>query len=427
MFFKKSQLKKELEKVTELIRLGRKVYDYRHDVLPAEDAHELKEALHHLEKLKDKSDVSVVQLKAGHQRLHDIAKKCGGNIYPVHFLAENAEMILVAATLALGIRTFFLQPFAIPTNSMYPTFYGMTPKVYSFEDKNPNFFEKAFRTITLGSKNYNVKAPVSGEVAIPLFKSTDPFSALGAIKFEKVTGRKWFVLPTPMREYTFYVGDKAAKVRVPWDFRLEDVVQETYYPELKSFYEVLEKASQQRQIVLANNVPMIKTGKTLSASQSVIDFDILTGDMLFVDRFTYHFRYPKIGEPFVFKTIKIEGMRDFNGNPEDKYYIKRIVGIAGDRLEVREPTLYRNGEPIKGSPIFDLNTNKVGLYPGYTAARALSPGREDIVPEGYFYAMGDNSPHSGDSRYWGYVPDKEVIGKAFFIFYPFTKRWGFAK
>ena len=103
------------------------------------------------------------------------------------------------------------------------------------------------------------------------------------------------------------------------------------------------------------------------------------------------------------------------------------MGISGDVLEVKEPTLYRNGEPIQGSPIFDLNTNKVGLYPGYAAIRALSPGRQDKVTEGYFYALGDNSPHSGDSRYWGLVPEKEVIGRAFFIFYPFTKRWGMAK
>ena len=83
-----------------------------------------------------------------------------------------------------------------------------------------------------------------------------------------------------MRQYTMYVGDKPSTVRVPWDFRLDDIIQETYYPELKSFYQILENASQERKIALIDNIPMIKTGKTLSAGQSVLDFDILTGDML---------------------------------------------------------------------------------------------------------------------------------------------------
>ena len=99
-----------------------------------------------------------------------LPKKCGGNIYPVTFWAENAEMIIVAATLALGIRTFFLQPFAIPTNSMYPTFYGMTPKVYTSEDPKPPLLKRVMRTVVLGATNYDIKAPDSGEVSIPLFK-----------------------------------------------------------------------------------------------------------------------------------------------------------------------------------------------------------------------------------------------------------------
>ncbi len=336
-------------------------------------------------------------------------------------------MIIVAATLALGIRTFFLQPFAIPTNSMYPTFYGMTSEVYAGDNKEPNLGERIIRKITLGATHYDIKAPEAGEVIIPIFNPKDPLSALGIIRFEKARGWRWFILPTPMREYTILVGSNPVKIKVPWDFRLEDIIQQTYFPETPSFHQILENAAQQKQIELLANTPVIKTGKKLSKSQDVLNFDILTGDMLFVDRFTYNFRYPKIGEPFVFKTVNIEGMKDFNGKPEDKYYIKRLVGIVGDVLEVEGPTLYRNGKPIEGSPIFDLNANKVGLYPGYVAYKALAPGRQVKVAEGYFYAMGDNSPYSADSRSWGFVPEKEVIGKAFFIFYPFTKRWGFAK
>lgn len=428
MFFKKSQLKNELENADELIRLSQKVYDYRKDVLPPQDLQELKEALESLKTIRKKPDATIPELKAGWQRLHVIAKKCGDNIYPVSFWAENAEMIVVAATLALGIRTFFLQPFAIPTNSMYPTFYGMTSEVYTGENSAPKFYERVIRKLTLGATHYDVKAPESGEVSIPLFRPNEPLSALGYIRFEKARGWRWFILPTPMKEYTFLVGNNGVKVKVPWDFRLEDVVQQIYFPEATSFHQVLENASKNKQIQLANGtIPIIKTGKNVEKSGDVLNFDILTGDVLFVDRFTYNFRYPRIGEPFVFRTINIEGMKDFTGKPEDKYYIKRLVGIGGDVLEVKDSTLFRNGSPIEGSPIFDLNSKKVGLYPGYVAFKALAPGLQETVKEGFFYAMGDNSPYSGDSRSWGFVPEKEVVGKAFFIFYPFTKRWGFAK
>ncbi|PWU06340.1 MAG: signal peptidase I [Verrucomicrobia bacterium] len=427
MFFRKSKIKKELEKTEELIRLSQKVYDYRKDILAPHDAKELKESIDALEVLRKKSDVTVAELKTGYDHLDGVAKKCGGNIYPVSFWSENAEMIVVAATLALGIRTFFLQPFAIPTNSMYPTFYGMTSQVYAADAKEPSLAKRIFRKITLGASHYDIKAPETGEVSIPIFTPKDPLSALGIIRFEKVRGFRMLILPTPMREYTLLVGKNTVKIKVPWDFRLEDIIQKTYYPELESFHQIFENAVKQKQIEVVGTVPVLKTGKTVEKSQSVLSFDILAGDMLFVDRFTYNFRYPKIGEPIVFKTINIEGMRDFTGKPEDKYYIKRLVGLAGDTLEIKEPTLFRNGEPITGSPIFDLNTNKVGLYPGYIAAKNLSSGKQEHITEGYFYAMGDNSPYSADSRSWGFVPEKEVIGKAFFIFYPFTKRWGFAK
>lgn len=61
----------------------------------------------------------------------------------------------------------------------------------------------------------------------------------------------------------------------------------------------------------------------------VINFDILSGDMLFVDRFTYNFKKPKIGDSIVFLTKYCDGMTAMNnGVPDDKYYIKRLVGSA---------------------------------------------------------------------------------------------------
>lgn len=421
MFFIKSKEKKDREKAVELVRLGQKVYDYRHDILKDSDVTELRRAIESLKKkLKDK-EASLEEVKKGRDRLHKIAKKCGGSLYPVGFWAENSEMFLVAAILALGIRTFFLQPFTIPTNSMYPSYYGMTSKVYTSEEQKPGLVKRAMRAVFFGSSNYTVKAKGEGELLIPILSRG---GGLGSIKYERARGFKFFILPIPKRLYTFYVGGEPVKVTVPWDFSLDDVVRQMYYPELDSYPDMLRRASALGNITMVNGEAVIKTGIELTSGDKVLDFDILGGDMLFVDRVSYHFRKPKIGDPIVFRTEKIERMRKPDGSPEEKYFIKRLVGLGGDELEVREPVLYRNGEPIEGAEAFNKNSDKEGLYGGYLATMDLSSGETQTVPEGYFYAMGDNSYHSADSRFWGAVPEKEAVGKAIFVFYPFNKRWG---
>ena len=121
-----------------------------------------------------------------------------------------------------------------------------------------------------------------------------------------------------------------------------------------------------------------------------------------------------------------------------------MVGTPGDTLEVRRSgellsngpkaksaetagQLFRNGRPIDGAAAFEKNARKDGLYPGYTASWDLAFGKTVTVPPNSFYAMGDNSPNSSDSRVWGYVPEKDVVGRPLFIYYPLTKRWGPAR
>ena len=76
---------------------------------------------------------------------------------------------------------------------------------------------------------------------------------------------------------------------------------------------------------------------------------------------------------------------------------------------------------------FAKNAKKEGLYGGYLADGALSGGRTVKVEDGHYYAMGDNSYNSLDSRYWGQVPARALVGKSLIIFYPFTSRWGATK
>ena len=167
----------------------------------------------------------------------------------------------------------------------------------------------------------------------------------------------------------------------------------------------------------------VSTGKTFQKGERLLSFDILTGDQLFVDRMSYHFSEPKVGQGFVFRTRNIKGV-EREGKYTDKYYIKRLVGVPGDTLEVKEPALYRNGKEIEGSAAFGKNAQREGLYRGYVNIERLDAGKTVTIPEDSFFAMGDNSSDSLDSRYWGTVPGKDVIGKPLFIYYPFTRRWG---
>ena len=168
-----------------------------------------------------------------------------------------------------------------------------------------------------------------------------------------------------------------------------------------------------------NRVVMIPLGRTVQAGQPILRFDLMTGDQLFVDRFSYHFFRPKVGDGFVFRTGNIPRIN------QDEYYIKRLVGVPGDTLEVRQPVLYRNGRPITGAQAFGFNANRVAPYTGYTFGldpagrrQSSSSGKTLLVPPRSFFAMGDNSSNSSDGRVWGFVPAADVIGRPLFVLFP---------
>ena len=160
--------------------------------------------------------------------------------------------------------------------------------------------------------------------------------------------------------------------------------------------------------------------------KAFLSFDILTGDLLFVDRISYHFVDPKVGDGFVFRTGAISELPAQlpPGTPPDQYYIKRLVGKPGDKLEIRDFTLYRNGAPITGAAAFDHNAKRENNYPGYRAIGRLAPTRTVEVPRDGFFALGDNSASSLDGRFWGFVPNKDVVGRPLLVYFPLTSHWG---
>lgn len=421
----KKPLSSLIAKSKDLLRLSAKVKAYRQDILAPELLDTLKACEENLARLLE-SKPAQASLAQAYTELDTILKRCGGKVYPVSFLAENVEMLLVAAIVALGIRTFFFQPFKIPTNSMYPTYAGFLPKVYRVEEPQPSIFQRCFRAVSLGATYYDIQAPEAGRVSIPLFSSSERVRSQSWAYYRLVKGRKYLgLVPEVQREYSLLVGDKPLYIRTPEDFSLDAVLLEAYFPEYKSFEEVLKSRS--LRYVRDSTSLRLDTPLQVSSGQSCLRFEIQSGDMLFVNRMAYHFKSPQVGDPIVFRTGSLQAMHALLGCREDKYYIKRLVGLEGDTLHIASPVLYRNEQPIAGASAFESNATRLAPYGGYQAYGAFSYGASQRVPMGSVYAMGDNSAHSFDSRYWGAVPQKELIGKASFVFYPFTSRWGRAR
>ncbi|MDR2812700.1 MAG: signal peptidase I [Puniceicoccales bacterium] len=421
MFFKKDKIKKTAKY---LLDIAKKIENYRKDILSKEQLDVLSKARTGI------NDALGLPLKEAYESFDAIdqsLKSIGGDIYPMTGLAENAEVFLFAAILALAVRTFFFQPFRIPTNSMWPTYAGMT---FELVEGRKNVLEKFKRWILFGASNFNVQATDTGNLQIPIMTHEDRTGPYGGILYYKIIDtRKFGLFPSKEREYTFVVGERHVTLRVPLEFCFDDVVLATLFPQAKSWKEVLDRRPSWcfKRLKISKNghedkVHYFDTEIRKSVGEDIFNFDILSGDMLFVDRLSYHFSMPRIGDPFVFRTRNIEGL-----HYDDKYFIKRLVGLPGDVLQIEGTTLYRNGDPIEGAEAFELNRKQVDKYPGYTNIGLLERDYELEIPEHHYFAMGDNSPNSYDSRSWGFVPNREVIGKAIFILYPFTERWGCAK
>jgi signal peptidase I len=364
-------------------------------------------------------------------------------------MVENVEFFLVAAIVILGLRAYFVQPFKIPTNSMWPSYYGMTASGVYKAGEEPGLLRKAARLVTLGASNYSVTAPADGEILFPVFASTYGMRPA----YSEKSGRSLLVFPTMLREYTFMVGGVPAKLTVPAEFDndFQGVLDEAFKGQAPTLYDALKDGATKNKPLQTSTVRVqgrevtvywIPLGRQVRKGENILSFDILTGDLLFVDRLSYNFIKPPVGSGFVFKTGNIAALNQADSNYEgDKYFVKRLVGTPGDTIEIKAPALYRNGKPIEGAEAFGKNARKEGLYPGYTnntggptladgiqtSDGMLPLGGKVIVPAHSFFALGDNSPRSKDSRYWGFVPDKDVVGRPLFIYYPLTSRWGPAK
>lgn len=132
------------------------------------------------------------------------------------------------------------------------------------------------------------------------------------------------------------------------------------------------------------------------------------GDRMIVNKIGY-----KIGEPERFDIVVFHA-------PEQKNYIKRVIGLPGETLEYKDDQLYINGEPID-EPYLDEYKAQIteGTLTEDFTLQDIDVNL-DVIPEGYVFVMGDNRRYSKDSRHIGIVEQKEIIGNTSLIFWPFS-------
>ena len=123
-------------------------------------------------------------------------------------------------------------------------------------------------------------------------------------------------------------------------------------------------------------------------------------DRVLANKFIYRFTEPERGQIVVFRSVE----------DDETLLIKRVVGIPGDRIQIRGGTLYVNGEP-QDEPY--VHANRCIRYMPKTCA--FGPVR---VPRGHVFMMGDNRAFSHDSRFFGAVPEENVEGEAFLRYWP---------
>ena len=161
---------------------------------------------------------------------------------------------------------------------------------------------------------------------------------------------------------------------------------------------------------------------------------LLIGDFILVNKFAYGIRLPVVNKRIVGAGAPKRGevaVFRFPGDPSINY-IKRIIGLPGDHVVYRGKRLYVNGKLMEQAPLgayrlanaeaageaLRLSEQVDGIQHDILTTDRPEYGLSEFrVPPGHYFAMGDNRDHSNDSRYWGFVPDENLVGRAFMIWF----------
>ena len=399
-------LSKTVRQASAMRKHVQKLLDHQRDILPSQAVSGLQAAIENMRQaVAGQGDKAVLE-----KQMTDLEGAANKWLkpYPNAAWRENVEVLLVALSVAMGIRTFFLQPFKIPTGSMQPTLFGVTstpdfsrgleePSAGNANLVFPTGWQRV-RDWFAGISYLDVKAKVDG----PLERVDKPFAILIFNIYQ-----------------TLQIGGVTHWILFPPDYGSVTLEQRAG----------------------------LRRGALYKKGDDVVRMRISSGDHLFVDRVSYNFRRPQRGEIVVFDTHGLVGVTP------DTFYIKRLVGLGDETLALKQAYIV-TGIPgfgtvpvghlvVNGKQITASDPGFQNVYSYYGAARGtetlaykdnhyfghgmignLQPGSEFNVTPNHYFVMGDNTMNSSDSRYWGDFPESQVIGKSFFVYWPITDRFG---
>jgi len=403
MFFTPSYLKQ----AKLLLKGATRFMDYKRDLLPAKKLEEIESLRSQLKvAIKEKDGARIDALTAV------INTTCERALPDtrVSAFAENVEVFFVSIVIAMGIRAYIAQPFQIPTGSMQPTLSGINARTTSVDEPSPGMTQRIGEWFT-GRSYVNVIADRDANL--------DPVQPFTEKNWDISLWPLSFSILTP--HTVMHLDDGGSIVfKGPKDKVLGDLglganlklpgraMPGMITPDGKPvMYYDSEGRGQRTQIT---------KGQLLA--RGIVDW----GDQVVVNKFAYHFRTPTRGEVFVFTTKNIDPIWN-RMSPSDKlggsqHYIKRLGGVPGDKIEVHEPQLFINGKLADEAGFKRVMTLKDG-YKGYEGR-----GSNIECDARHFAALGDNSFNSYDSRYWGPIQDKNLVGPGWFCYWPLTKHWG---
>ena len=332
---------------------------------------------------------------------------------PLGWFEENVEVMFVAIVIALGLRAYYLQPFRIPTGSMQPTLNGIIGKPLPHAEW-PSLPQRLVEKVLRGRSYVRVVNDQDRFLAVTPQNRVDirdvqfmHFFSRSELHF---TDSPPLRLPAPTNPCT-QIGLAAA----------------------------IQTAS--------------RNGGLLPKGTVICEGTVDSGDLVLVDKFSYHFRKPERGEVFVFDTLGIRGIHERSGEQAaGSHYIKRLCGVPGDTLQIQSPNLLIDGriakEPgiqrvIHGEGDFAINPNGYALADSrellgrsQTISQYLASPDDKLSLAGKnarpgmreYAALGDNTGNSLDSRYWGPVREFNLVGPALFSLWPVTTgHWGFIR
>ncbi len=359
-----------------LLGAAHKLFHYRRDLWPEKKVQEFREALQALKNaLRKEKKEPVLQAMAQ-------VEKLAGKLAPPEKHAgwrEHCEILLVAIVIAAGVRAYFVQPFKIPTGSMQPTLNGIISESTTAPFPNPVI--RFLEFFILGRNYIEVKSERDETVT-----SVREKNYLNFFTFTEIT--------TSGGRYSVF----APSAQLMQDFGI---------------------------------VP----GRQYRRGDIMARGTIETGDQVFVDKISYHFAPPVQGDVFVFKTLGIRRIE--MGLPPgvtSQHYIKRLAGMPGQELRISPPLLFINGR-VPTQEVFRRVMEAKNGYRGYSNGMLNgfsfqylgSPTATFKVPAKTYFALGDNSYQSSDSRNWGPVPEQNVSGRGVMVYWPISARWGFIR